>query len=162
MNVFSIVNNLYTNNKSNWILELEDNEIQPFLINRFLVNNEALSAQAKWLDNYTFTLPPKMWLSLAWSVIPKVKKAPFIPFVKKKDDEEEFEFILTRVRQYFNMSDNDYRSLKDRMIKAIMKDMVNWFSFFGIEKMYWKRYRLDFGMMKQFGVEEKRGLFAYG
>jgi hypothetical protein len=28
--------------------------------------------------------------------------------------------------------------------------------------MYWKRYRLDFGMMKQFGVEEKRGLFAYG
>lgn len=161
MDIFYIINNIYTNKNSNWIIDLEDNEIQPFLINRFLANNEALSSQSRWLDAYTFVLPPKMWLSLAWSIVPKVKKAPYVPFAKKKDETEEFDFILSRVRQYFLMADNDFRMIKERLIKSIRKDMPMWFSFFGIEKNYWKRYHIDFNMMKQFNVEEKRGLFGY-
>ena len=142
-------------------MDLADNEIQPFLINRFLANNESLSTQARWLDGYTFILPPKMWLSLAWSVIPKVKKAPYIPFAKKRDETEEFAFILDRVRTYFDMADNDFKLIKERLIYYIKKDMPNWFSFFGIEKGYWKKYHIDFELMKKFNVEEKKGLFAY-
>jgi hypothetical protein len=160
MDLFTVIANLYTNPKSNWIVDLNDSDIEPFIINRFLANNEALSAQAKWLDAYTFALPAKMWLSLAWSVIPKVKKAPFIKYPKKQIKADEFDFILSRVRHYFNMADNDFKMTRDRIVNYILKDMPAWFIFFGIEKIYWKRYGLNFELMKQQSVS--KGLMDWG
>ena len=84
MNIYEIINNLYTNRSTKWILDLEDNEIEPFVIQRFLCMNDGLRIQVRWLDKYIFDLPPKMYLSLAWSVIPKLDRAPFINYIKKQ------------------------------------------------------------------------------
>jgi len=165
MNIFSIIKNLYTNQKSDWINDIEDTDIQPYVIQRWLAMNDRVRVQTRWLDKYVFVLKPKMYLSLAWSILPKAQKMPFVKYIKKVNDEEEFDFILTKVRQQFKLSDNDYKSVKDRIIKQIKKDMVNWFCFYGVPKRYWKKYYLDFKQIKNYGVQEKQpqvGLEAWG
>lgn len=164
MNIFSIINNLYTNKQSDWISNAEPVNIQPFVIQRWLAMNPQVRKQTRWLDKYVFTLPPKMYLSLAWSILPKSIKAPRIKYIKKEDETEEFDFILSRVRKQFKLSDNDYNSVKIRILNAIKKDMINWFCFYGIPKKYWKKYDLDFKLMKSFGETKKeiKGLDAWG
>ena len=165
MNIFDILKNLYTNRKCDWIQPIDDVDIQPFIIQRWLVMNDALRVQIRWLDKYVFSLPPKMYLSLAWSIIPKSVKPPFIKYIKKVDEVEEFDFILSRVRQHMKLSDNDYNSQKDRILKEMKKDMVNWFSFYGIPKKYWKKYYLDFKQIKEFGPKKpvaQKGLDLWG
>lgn len=149
MNIIEIVNNLYTNKSPKWIEEVEESEIQPFVIQQWLVQNDSVRVQNRWLDKYTFTIPPRMWLSLAWSVIPKFNKPPFVKFTKKLDEEEEYKFILDKIRHEFKLSDSDYNTNRTRLIKQIKKEMPLWFKYYGIEKVYWKKYYLDFNYMKQ-------------
>jgi hypothetical protein len=156
MNIYEIINNLYTNRSTKWILDLEDNEIEPFVIQRFLCMNDGLRIQVRWLDKYIFDLPPKMYLSLAWSVIPKLDRAPFINYIKKQTENNEFDFIFKKIRQHFSMADNDFRIMKSRLLDSIKKDFPNWFGFYGIEKVYWKRYSVDFNLIKNFGVEKNK------
>ena len=165
MNIIDIIKNLYTNKKCDWIVDLEDKDIQPYVIQRWLAMNDYLRVQTRWLDKYVFYLTPKMYLSLAWSIMPKLQKPPFIKYIKKVQEEEEFDFILSRVRKHFDLSDNDYNSMKSRIIKEIKKDMVNWFSFYGIPKKYWKQYYINFNQIKEFEVKidnSQKGLDAWG
>jgi hypothetical protein len=163
MNIFEILNQLYTNKSCQWILELEDNEIEPFVIQKFLSMNDSLRTSVRWLDRYVFTLPSKMWLSLAWSVIPKYSKMPFIRYIKKVEEEQTYDYILKEVRKQFQLSDNDYKHNKSRILDAIKKDMCSWFKYYGIPKKYWKENLLDFSQMK---AEDKKdankGLGAWG
>lgn len=157
MDLFSQIRNLYTNTKSDWMEDINDTEIQPFIINRFLAMNSNVRLQARWLDKYVFSLPPKMYLSLAWSVVPKQQKAPFVRYIKKKKDtEDEFDFILHKVRKQFCLSDNDYESIKDRLTQAIKSDMATWFRYYGIEKKYWKRHTVDFKQIKDRDVKDTK------
>ena len=149
MNIIEIINHLYTDKSVKWIDELEESEIQPFVIQHWLVMNDGVRVQSRWLDKYTFTIPPRMWLSLAWSVLPKFQKQPYAKYIKKIDEEEEYKFILDRIRQHFKLSDNDYNSMKSRLIQEIKKDMKNWFKYYGIDKSYWRRYYLNFSYMKE-------------
>jgi len=158
MNIFQILSNLYTNPKADWIIELNSEDIKPYLIQRWLVMNDKVRGYARWLDKYVFPLQnhPKMYLSLAWSIIAdvdgkKFKKTPFIKYIKKAEEETEFDFILMKVRKHFKMSDNDYRHNRNRILVAIRNDMSSWFSFYGIEKRYWKKYCINFDKIKQFG-----------
>ena len=165
MNIFKVMGNLYTKIKCDWIDEIEETSIQPYVIQRWLAMNDAIRVQTRWLNKYVFVLPPKMYLSLAWSILPKSQKMPFTKYIKKADEDTEFDFILDRVRQHFELSDNDFNANKDRLIEAIKKDMVNWFSFYGIPKKYWKKYYIDFKQIKKFGVKEdvsQKGLGAWG
>lgn len=157
MNILTILENLYVNKSSKWINEIEEeSEIQPFVIQRWLTMNDRLRVQTRWLDKYVFYLPPKMYLSLAWSIIPKETKMPFIKYIKKEDEKEnEFYFILNLVKQQYKMSDNDFNINKERIIKAIKNDMVNWFSYYGVKKQFWKKHELDFNLIKQFGETKK-------
>lgn len=165
MNIIEIIHHLYTDKSIKWIDELEDAEIQPFVIQHWLVMNDAVRVQSRWLDKFTFTLPPKMWLSLCWSILPKFQKQPFVKFIKKVDNEEEFAFILNRIKHQFNLSDNDYNAIKSRLIQEIKKDMTSWFKYYGIEKTYWKRYYLNFNDMKKEDkviVKQPVGLSKWG
>ncbi len=169
MNIFSVLKELYTNKSCSWIRQLDENElvsgnIQPFLIQRWLIMNDSIRVQTRWLDKYVFVLSPKMYLSLAWSIIPKSDKAPFIKYIKKENKEEEFDFILNRGRHHMNLSDNDYNANKSRILDAIKKDMKNWFAFYGIPKKYWKQYYLNFNYIKEFGKKPngQKGLAAFG
>jgi len=156
MELPKIVENLYTNLKSDWMLNIDDNLIQPFVIQHWLSMNDRIRVQTRWLDKYVFVLPPKMYLSLAWSILPKTTKMPFYKYIKKQGQEEEFDFILSKVQKHLEMSDNDFNANKDRILKSIKNDMVNWFSYYGVKKGMWKKYALDFNLMKKFGVKEKK------
>jgi len=160
MNIFAILNNLYTNKKSDWIAGLEDTDIQPYLIQRWLCMNDRLRTHTRWLDKYVFHLTPKMYLSLAWSIIPKSEKAPFVKYITQIKSENEYDFLLQRVRHHMNLSDNDFETNKHRLINAIKADPENWFAFYGIEKKLWKKYNLDFNKMKGPEKEAETSLFS--
>lgn len=160
-----IINNLYTNKSSKWILDVEDSDIEPFVIQTWLIMNDRIRILVRWLDKYVFKLPPKMYLSLAWSIIPKSTEVPYNVFIKKKTEEEEFDFILSKVRKHLGLSDNDYNSCKYRLLSMIKADMIKWFTFYGISKKYWKQYYLDFDQMrngKQEHEVKSQGLDAWG
>ena len=150
MNIFEVLTNLYTNSSSKWILSLDDNDIQPFLIQKWLIMNDNLRTQVRWLDKYVFNLPPKMYLSLVWSLIfPKFKQMPFNKYIKKIDnEEEEFKFITDVIRKQYELSDNDFRANKNLIIKEIKSNMPFWFRVYGVQKFYWKKYYLNFDDIK--------------
>lgn len=165
MNLFQIIEKLYVDKSCKWIDELEDNEIEPFVIQKFLSMNDNLRVQVRWLDKYTFSLPSKMWLSLAWSVLPKYAKMPFIRYIKKAEEEQTFDFILKEVRKQFQLSDNDFKHNKHMILNAIKQDMVGWFTYYGIPKKYWKEFQLDFALIKhedQKEIKQLQGLGAWG
>jgi len=156
MIIFDILKQLYTNKTCQWINEVEDSDIQPFLINRWLAMNEVMYKEIRFLDKYVFTLPPKMFLSMAWSVIRKQPRTPYVKYIKKSEEEEEFGFILKRIRKQFEMSTNDYEANKQRLIEMIKQDMVLWFKYYGTEKKYWKQYQLDINLLK--GIKKPEAL----
>ncbi len=166
MLIFKLISKLYTERNAQWITQLRDEDIQPYVIQRWLCMNDKIRVQTRWLDKYVFVLPPKMYLSLAWSIIPKTAKAPYSKYIKKVDENEEFDFILEKVRKHFQLSDNDYNANKTRILIAIKENMVDWFSFYGVPKRYWRKYQLDFRKIKEFGLEDKnraqKGLAAFG
>lgn len=165
MNIFTILENLYTNRKSDWIKSIDETQVQPFLVQRWLVMNDAIRVQTRWLDKYVFVLTPKMYLSLAWSIIPKVQKTPYVKYIKQQQEEEEFAFILDKVRKHFQLSDNDFNCNKSRIIKEIKNNMTDWFSYYAVPKKIWQKYKLDFNKIKEFGEKPKpkvQGLDAWG
>ncbi len=163
-NIFQILEQLYTNRSFKWINNIDDSEIEPFIIQKFLAMNDSNRIFVRWLDKYVFSLPPKMWLSLAHSVLPKYPKMPFIRYVKKVEEEEEYNFILSEVRRHFQLSDNDYKHNKSRILEAIKKDMVSWFKYYGINKKMWKQYHLNFDLIRgeaKKEVQQVKGLGAW-
>ena len=160
-----MLSNIYTNRKCDWIKDIDDVEIQPYVIQRWLAMNDSIRVQTRWLDKYVFHLKPKQYLSLAWSVIPKSSKTPFIKYIKQLQDETEFDFILPKIRKQFELSDNDYNSMRSRIIDSIKKDMVSWFRYYGISKRYWKQYYLNFNQIKESDTpqpQSQTGLEAWG
>ena len=165
MDIFNVLKNLYTNRKIDWLDEVDESTVSSYIVQRWLVMNDSVRIQTRWLDKYVFVLPTKMYLSLAWSVLPKTDKTPFVKYIKQLEDEEEFDFILSRVRKHLQLADNDYNSQKTRLIQYIKNNMVFWFSYYGIPKKYWKQYYLNFDMIKKFGVQDdnkQKGLGAWG
>jgi hypothetical protein len=165
--MFSIIDKLYTDRHSAWLETVDEDDIDVGLIltiNRFLVCNDEVRVQARFLDKYTFNIPPKMWLSLAWSILPKFSKAPFIRYIKSIDEEDEWGFIMNKIRRHLELSDNDYKSVKGYLIDAIKNNKVEWFSAYGIDKPIWKKHGLDFNDMKKYGnrVIAQKGLEAWG
>ena len=162
MNIFSVLKNLYTSRQANWITEVDETEIQPMIVQRWLNCDTRLHIQTRWLDKYTFSIPSKMYLSLAWSVIPKGDKTPFLKYIKINREAEELDFILSLIKRQYKMSDNDFKSNKKTLIKNIRNNMAEWFKYYGIEKKHWKKYYLDFNRMKETEKKPIKGLMAYG
>jgi len=148
MNIFGILSSIYTKKESDWILDLQDKEIQPYVIQRWLCMNERVKKETRYLDKFVFSLKPKEYLSLAWSVIPKQQKAPFVKYIKKKKETDNLDFIIPKVKEYFDMADNDWKCNEKRIRDMINKDMASWLRFFGIRKYYWKKFGIDFNKIK--------------
>lgn len=145
MDIFEILNNIYTNTESKWIIDIEEKDIKPFLIQRWLIMNERIKVQVRWADKFVFTINPKKYLSIIWSIIPKEKKMPFIRYIKKEDNKNRYQDILLhKIQKYFNFSDNDWRYNKNRIIASIDKYTREYFKFFAVEKSYYRIFRLQF------------------
>ncbi len=163
IDIFHIVANIYTSKTSSWISELEESEVQPFILNKFLSMNQNIRVQSRWLDQYTFYLPPKMWLSLAWSVIPKSSKAPFVKYIKQLDTEEKLDFLIQRIRKHLQLSDNDWKASRTRILEHVNAHMADWFRFYGIEKSYWRTFNLDFNKMREGNdIARTKSVFDFG
>lgn len=166
MNIFQILGALYTKTNSKWMKDVHDSEISPLILNRWIAMNDGVRKYAHWLDKYVFALSPKMFLSLAWSVLPKVNKAPFVKYIKQINEDDEFYFIFDKVRRQFEMSDNDFDAVKPFLVNAIKKDMPSWFAYYGAKKSQWQKYHLDYNLLKEYKHEEGKkastGLEAWG
>jgi len=165
MNLMNIVQNLYINRKSSWMKEVEDKDFHPMVLQQWMIHNDAIRVQTRFLDKYVFKLPPKMFLSLAWSVIPKFQKVPFIQWTKKNNDTEKYDFLFKKIRKHLEMSDNDFNANKLRLIEEIEKNKEEWFCAFGVEKKIWKQFGLDFNCMRTYGAKRvipQKGLGAWG
>ena len=59
------------------------------------------------------------------------------------------------------MADNDFNAIKNRLFEEIKKDMPLWFSYYGIEKAYWKKYNLNFNLIKDFDDGNKKVVVSH-
>ena len=148
VSIFDILKQLYTNPSSDWILSLEDKHIQPFIIQRWLGMNNNLRSEVRWLDKYIFNLTPKQYLSMAWSCIPKMGKMPFIKYIKKEKKVDNLNFIVPKVKEYFDMDDNNWKFNEDNIRNEIKKNTADWFRFFGNRKYFWNKFNIDFNKIK--------------
>ncbi len=168
MDIFGILKHLYTNKKLDWIKDINNPDIQPFVIQKWLVMNDKIRVQVRWLDKYVFALQdnPKMYLTLAWSIIPKEEKTPFCKYIKQEKDDDAYEFIIKKIRKQYFLSDNDMKYLKDILINCIEEDKMKWFSYYGIERKYWRAHQLNYLKLKELGTKRKdktqKGLAAWG
>jgi len=153
MDIFTLLKNLFCNERIDWISEIEDNQIQPFVIQKWLSMSSKTIQYAKWLDKYTFHLPPKMYLMLAWSIIPKQTKPPFIRYIKKKDEDDSMYEVWLKIRKALELSDNDFKYSEKRLRKYIEENKIDVFRSLGISKKVWRKHKLDF---KEISVGEKR------
>ena len=73
---------------------------------------------------------------------------------------------MSKIRKQFLLSDNDYNANRDRLIKLIESDLVCWFAYYGVEKKYWKQFKLDYNDIKKCGTKKQvmpqKGLNAWG
>jgi hypothetical protein len=152
MNIFNILENIYINPKSNWIEELENNMIQPFLINNWLSMNDQNVNICKYLDKYTFSLSGKKWLHLAWSVIPKRSQAPFCKYIKKADNDELYSELMQKIKKFLEIEGNDIDEFNLRLLPEIKKNISKYMIFFGMEKKIWKKYKLNYNDMKKIKI----------
>ena len=159
-----IINNLFRNRKIDWCKEYDYRpDYENFILQRWLMRYDVIRVQVRWLDKYVYNLPKSMFISLTWSVIPKIQdneRLPNFDAYKMDKSDDEFLFILKNIRKQFKLSDNDYNSLRDRLVNSIKSDMVNWFSYYGVPKAYWKKYNLNFELIKNFG--QSRGVSQQG
>lgn len=152
MELFELLEKLYTKTNPKWINEV-DNSIPPIIINKWLAMNKKNYEIVKELDKYTFILQPKQFVLLAWSMIPKEDKMPFVRYYKEVKEEDEFDFIWSEFRKKFEISNNDFEAAKKLYKYHFKNNMIEYFKLFGVSKKLWKKYDLDFNEMK--APEEK-------
>lgn len=168
MNIFQILSNLFCNPKSDWILDLEEEHIQPKIIHDYLSMCNKSIKQAAIVNKFVYVLPPKMYLSAVWSILffngKKLNKAPFIKYKGKKKGKERFWFLHEKIQRHLKMSDTDLKYNQELIDKEIDKDKPKWFAFYGIQKQHWDNYSIDFNLMKEVNKREenkKKDLFNF-
>ena len=161
--LFKIINNLYTVRNNHWIKNLENKDIQPLIINRFLNMNSKVNMYTSYLDRYTYNLSVKHWLLLAWSIIPKYSKTPFIPYVKKLDLIDDYDDLWFKIKKYFKAGDNDMIHIKKYLLPLIQSDQDKWFTMFGMNKDFWLKHNVNYDNIRSSGIREgKSGLELFG
>lgn len=169
MNIFDILKNLFTSKTSEWILDLDDKDINPVIIQRFLVLNNHSMKKSRILNKFVYTLSPKQYLAAAWSILffqgKKLNKSPFIKYPKKVDDKKKYSFIHEKIKRQFDMSDRDLDIMIPYINAEIEKDKPKWFSYYGVDAHTWKMHDIDIDLIKLYGdrpkVEVKKGLDAF-
>jgi len=168
MNLFEVLKHLYTNRSCEWLKNITEEElrqynISPFVLQLWLIRNDVIRKEVRYLDRYVFHLSTKQYLSLAWSIIPKTNKTPFVQYGKKIEEEEKYEFLTKLIRKQYKLSDNDFKAAKSRIIEAIEKDKISWFKYYGIEQRYWKKNYIDFRRMRDGddNIKKPTNLFSF-
>jgi len=156
MNIIEVINKLYITINPKWINDLKDNDGYPFIINKWLSMNEKIQNEVRYLDKFVFNLKTKQFLLLAWSIIPKQKFVPVYRYIKSnKEKEEEYNFLIIKIRKYLEISDHDWKKVSGYFLKDIEKNKVQYFKEFGIKKKLWKKFNLDYNEINKSEEKEK-------
>jgi len=166
MNIFDILKNLYTNTSSKWIIGLDERDINPVVIQRFLSLNLKTQKKARLLNQFVFSVPPKMYLSAVWSLLffngKKMNKAPFIKYPKTKKEEQKYQKIHDKIRRQFDMSEKDLEVVRKFIDAEIEKDKPVWFAYYGMDNHYWLLHEADYSLIKEYNKRDiKKGLDAW-
>jgi len=121
------------------------NDIDCIKLQQMLILNEEISLRIRWLDKFIFKCSTKQFLSLLWSCIPKDLNYKNINYnINKNTEFNKFDFILNKIKEYYNFSDYEFNYHKNRLIKLIDENKEEWFKFFAVEKHHWEYYRIDY------------------
>lgn len=162
MDLFSLLGKIYTSKTLDWVDEV-DYTNPPFLINRWLAMYAPNKEYVKFLNKYTFILNPKEFAMLAWSVIPKQQRTPFVKYIKKSTEDDTYKPLFDKIKKVLNLSDNDLNSSRKYFIAVIEKNKEEWFTYFGMDKKFWKQHGLNFNKIKEGGKREgPKGLALFG
>jgi hypothetical protein len=147
MNMFEIIQNLYTNPTSSWILDLNDDMINSVMIQKFLALEPRSMKVARVLSKFVYKMPPKMYLGCAWSLLffdgQKMSKVPFIKYPKKNDKGEKNQCVYDKVKVHFKIGNNEIKHIKRFIDKQLELNKKEWFFFYGIEKKYWRQHNIQ-------------------
>lgn len=154
MMFFDILKNLYCNAESEWILTLEDNEVNPVIIQQYLARNRQTQKVSRIMAKYAYTLPPKMYLSAVWTLLfvdgKKFNKMPFIKFEKKIETKMKYEHIIKKMQKQYKLSDDEIMVNKNILENEITKNKLKWFCYYAPEKKLWIQESLDFNELKKY------------
>jgi len=164
MSPFDIVKKIYTLKSFNWVYELNDNEIDVYMIQKTLSMNPQILDAVRGLRKYTKNPDKKQYLALACAVIPKYSKAPYIPYLKAKTvNDDIYKPVLDKIQKILRLTHNDIVDEAKYYIAEIEKDKEHWFRKLGMSKEIWIKHGLDFEEMR--GGEQrdiKVGLEMFG
>lgn len=166
MNLFQILDKVFTEKTSSWILKVDPKDINKFMIQRYLSLYPNTQLAARILNKH-INLQENMYLSIAWSLVfkdkKKYKKAPFIAYPKTfKDENKKHEYLLNMYKKELGISQKELDYNKELLIKEIEKNPHEWLRYYGANKTLWTNYNMDYNLMKdKEKVKHKKTLADY-
>ena len=124
-----------------------NDEIPLLVMNKFIsYNNPITSAE---IDQHFFKTNQQINIQRLFLKIQQ-QKVPYITYYKEQLQEDEFEFLFTKIRHFYQMSIKDFNKIKDYYVKLFQnKDILReYFIFFGISKDKYFEYNLEFKKSK--------------
>lgn len=161
---FDIVNKIYTEKTVNWVYDLDESEIDVFMIQRALSMNLKIAGAVGSLAKFTKNPDKKQYVAMAWATIPRVSKAPYLPYVKAKEEVDSiYKPVLDKIQRLLRLTHNDIVDEAKYYIAEIEKDKAGWFRRLGMERAVWRKHDLDFEEMRGGEQREiKSGLEMFG
>ena len=120
-----------------------NNEIPLLVMNKFISYNNPQTASD--IDKNFFLINEEVSKARLYLRIPQ-QHIPFISYLKKIEQEEEFEFLFKKMKKFLKISDREFQHYK-HFIAENLKDkqkIKEYFKYFGIEKKYYEIYDLEF------------------
>jgi len=162
--LMKIMSKLQKASNSNWINEIEETDIVPFMITRYLSMSYLFMPYANLL-NQSLHLPPKQFLLYAWSIVPKKEKAIRLNYIKKFVEENVVEdVIFNKIKKILDIGENDWKHEKKYFERDLAANKTEYFKMFGVEKKYWGKAQLNFEDIKgeEGEIKGKSGLELFG
>lgn len=160
MIIFKIISNLFTKTDSKWILEIDDRDINPVLIQKFLSLYPQSKGAARVLSKYTYNLSGKMYLSCVWSMLffngKKMTKGPFIQYPKKIKKDEKYRYIYDKLKWQFSLSEKDLQDVKEFIDIDIEDKKSSWFCYYNVPKKLWGENNINHNLMKEYGGRDTK------
>jgi hypothetical protein len=141
-----IIENIYCNQTSAWILDLNESEIDVNAIQHRLVLNNRVSKEVRWLDKFVGKLSGLEYVSMAWSCIPKQTKVPFVTELVKPKVFVNYDSILAKIRKHYKFSDNDWAYNKAVILNDFNQTHIKpWLDYFKARNKDYEYFRIHKG-----------------
>jgi hypothetical protein len=143
MDLFTTLDRIYTSQNRRFIEEI-DTSVSPVVLNLLLARYYRNAHVMRYLNKYAFCLDAKEYALVAWSMIPKMERAPFVKKIEKVEEKTRYDFILDKIRKRLDIGENDWKHCKDMYLEDVKKNLVEYLVFYGCKKKEWNIVGCDF------------------